>query len=1089
MANYLSTIHPIGVKVLSPEMMKYTFVHTDSVLQTIETFRKTAAENQEIFNKQLRSKPNDALLMAKGYNNAVSILGSRGIGKTSIIMTLQHILRYGKENWETQLKQHSCAEKNHNIIMPIMVPQDFTPNQTLLSWVIVQLLNLAKEVEKDVQRHGDIGRGRHGIFRKWLSEEDVDHFSDPLRDCMDELQNSFELRYKSSLNPKGEGEHVRRYMDEVRKDASLAIHMLKLISMIIEYYRYIAKDSKENEEKEPLLVFSIDDLDLAPERSQEVLNLVLRYLQHPNVVVLCGWNQELFQSHLTMEVLRHQGALDAGLLDVNGDYIDVFLTRQRKKISLLDSARRLSMDNLKKAFPPAYRFEIRGLRARQRACFPNNEMIESASGDHPEISLLSLIEKALLASRKDPMENRVDFLRDQDELLYIYGRIFDNKSRGLINVYNSFESLQTLFSEWNRKEPLNLTGTLQALVDSILFSNTRFIPYRKGIRDLIRIDSIILQAEGSAEKDICNFYCDYQRVKPVLQDYKRLFKAAKEKTTTDANHKVESEYNYFPFLIIDAFLLLNFMQNVFRYICGLAIYEHGGRAFSEALNELIPAIELQHTIDNDMLSCAILSAGIEKIHLFPETDNFRVNLLLLNAYEKHDFWDGQYDFTGSHSYCRMSIAITEIISNGKTEKATDGARELPVIDKEKLSEWKRAYPDWMNNIQKLFTILGFTQENTERLARYRCYSLQDLYQDENELVRDSNFAEERASRKMIKNIKGRPKGEEGQITDQDSDKLVSTIRTVEELLNVFKNYKKNNNKNGTNIQKNRDAIVKLFENIFPENIPQKTWVDTTKYNEIIFGIKNTNKSALKQIGEDKEQNERAIMVLQEIKTLLKWNLKARLDAAFLYGMGRRIAADEQYAYTLKASGIIPEYLRRWNLGTDENLGGAEENALNDILEKIDRFRNDPIYLKVDAIQDAIYEDELSSTERDSFLQTLNELIIWIRKNRVHFTSEEQSQINHSIRVLRHGLIHLRLRNGADREIFNIVKELGQAIAEKSAGVSFKNESVEDKSSTEISRTSWPIVKSTRSSFDNWQTVKEAEKNRKPENGYLTLFTN
>lgn len=142
-------------------------------------------------------------------------------------------------------------------------------------------------------------------------------------------------------------------MDSVKRDADLLVDMLKLISMIMDYYRYQADRYRKNDiNTEPLLFFTIDDLDLAPHRSSEVLDLVLRYLQHPNVVVICGWNHELFQNHLCMDILNTQGVLAADLLNVNFSFDDVFMYRYRSRTTALDSARRLAVDNLKKAFPP-----------------------------------------------------------------------------------------------------------------------------------------------------------------------------------------------------------------------------------------------------------------------------------------------------------------------------------------------------------------------------------------------------------------------------------------------------------------------------------------------------------------------------------------------------------------------------------------------------------------------------------------------------------------------------------------------------------------------------------------------------------------
>lgn len=614
----MSVNYPIGARILSPEMMRCSFYHTEAVLETVKEIRTTAAKVNSSFNSALIDSPNEALMEARGYNNAISILGSRGSGKTSIIMTLQHILRVGEDAWKSEAKTRPTFPEN--IIMPILVPQDFSSGQPLLSWVIIQLLEKAEEIEREISSEGLFLYGNSGPFKRWISDKTSTFVRDPLRECMDSLMNSFELRYKSDINYNvcNDDDHVYKYMDEVRRDSKLALDMLKLISIMVDYYRYVFSRNGYNSsdsEKEPLFFFVIDDLDLAPERSHEVLNLVLRYLQHPNVVVLSGWNQELFQSHLCINLLKNQGWVDEKLLDTNFGYDDVFMKRQRKRIAALDSARRLAMDNLKKAFPPSQRFEIRSLSLEQRAFFP---LVPQKTLDKSmEKCFMPLIESALGSVKAFP-EGSVPFMHNyRGEYLQVYMRAFDNKARGMINVYNAFEKLRAHISNWNRTDSLELTPYLRSLLDTILFSNTRFFPYRRGIRDLVGIEKIVIDPNDS-KKNICEFYCNYKSVGIVLRDYQNKIEHLRENDTAEDKYMVEREYNYFPTIIIDVLILLNFMGNMMRYLCGIPMFEHGGTEFSNALNEVNPPIDIVGGSDN-LLACAIAVAGIERIALFPTT--------------------------------------------------------------------------------------------------------------------------------------------------------------------------------------------------------------------------------------------------------------------------------------------------------------------------------------------------------------------------------------------------------------------------------------------------------------------------------------
>lgn len=1075
------SMNTIGVKILDPEMMEANFKHTESVLRSIENCRFVAKEKQDEFNSLLIKNPDDAVMAAKGYNNAISILGSRGSGKTSIIMTLQHILMYGYDTWRKgELKKENSnlqdiKELRENIIMPILVPQDFVRGQDLLSWIFVQLLRKAEEVEKDINQCGNIPLGKQGLFSRWAENKCNKQFSDPLRKCMDDLKSSYELRYKIIKQSNNQTNHVYQYMDEVKRDANLVQEMLRLISMLTDYYRYIL-------EKEPLIFFVIDDLDLAPERSQEVLNLVLRYLQHPNIVVLCGWNQELFQTHLTMEVLRNQGVTDAGMVDANGDYVDVFMTRQRKKVSLLDSARRLSMDNLKKAFPPALRYEVRGLDTEQRANFPSVVFTEY-TGKDSHGSLIDLIEKALLASRSparrktdEKSENKVEFLHNrQNEFIKVYMRIFDNKCRGLINTYHAFEMLKEFFDnrDWNAKK--DVTSVMRSLLDTILFSNTHFFPYRRGLRDLIRIEQIVLQPKDSKESNVCKYYCNYQQVVPVLYKYREK-QAMTENDTyiTDDEYKVESEYNYFPSLIIDVFILLNFMQNFLRYICNLPIYEHGGVAFSSALSDVIPPIYINTHYDN-LLSFAIMSANIKEIPLFPDTDNFRINLELLDAYEKAHFQDGRYDFTGSYSYCQLSRAIIRLFDIEKLKNKSK-VDENDHITKKIYSKLMKS--PWMRTMSNLFLALAFNENNVERLSRYRCFSIQGIFNEE-EMIRESSTPTIiSANNRESLGLNNKMKGDISNTTNDILDHLVYSLRELdlleesilkpkgikgEELWNSIKNDSETFEK----YMKTKEIAEKLTEYI---NQPHK-WIYDPKglyYQILVISNSKVSKRTTKNPDSYPEEYvEQCDKCMKSMKKNLLWNIRVRMNHAFYDVYDSKQAAAEKYEYLLKASSAISRYMERWEIGS-QIWSLAEQEAVEklfEIFQGIGRIEANR-YVRIIA-QNGPSSDESSQEEYEIALEGLK---LWLINNERHIRPARRNDIEDQLRILQRSAKRETKHYSIDNDIKMELADLGRLIAEECARIAYDEELTKDASSNERDRISWPIIEDYREAFAIWQTI-------------------
>lgn len=1057
----------IGIKVLSSQMMRCSFQHTDAVLETIQNIRDVASKVGQDFKTTLCQEANKAVLEARGYNNAISILGSRGSGKTSIIMTLQHILKVGKKAWEEGRSEEQNRYQYQNIIMPILVPQDFAPEQSLLSWVIVQLLEKAEEIEQEVARDNSFYFNHGGPFKAWLPEKKHSPAYDPLRECMDSLTRSFELRYKSGNNCiSADVDHVYHYMDEVRRDSKLVLDMLKLISMMVDYYRYRSAQRYNDavSPQEPLFFFAIDDLDMAPERSHEVLNLVIRYLQHPNVVVLSGWNQELFQSHLTMELLKNQGVLNSTLLNTNFDFDDMFMRRQRKRVAALDSARRLSMDNLKKAFPPALRYEIRGLNIVQRAWFPRVPKAAFTADDHE--SLMPLIEKTLKSCISSASPDKVGFLYNgQDEYLLIYMRIFDNKARGLVNVYRAFENLLLRVEEWDHQASLEVTPYITFLLDTILFSNTHFVPYRRGLRDLISINKIVL-ADANGEGAVCDYYCNYKNVAGVLRGYLKDATNVGDSPLTNKGFEMEREYNYFPSLILDTYILLNFMSNLVRYICRLPRYEHGGLEFSEALNEVNSPIKLQKNIDH-LLTIAITASGLDEIALFPQTDDFRFNLCLLDAYEKNGFADRQYDFSGSYSYCRLSKALSMI---GKQKDSANSKGSI-VLSSNIIDGWYKKYSQWTHTIERLFEALYYSKENVQRLAKYRCFLLQGIFEHHTELLKTINsvptetfdtFAISDATDLIP------------MVTDEDLDDIVYCLRQASFQRKFFsdaltrRSFERNSS-TCLNVIRRAEKYMLLFK----AHAKEELWdfINIAEYKLLCKEMRAS--TSVIEYNLEQYPNERVVSLCQNafrcteanINRLL-WNLKFYLETSFYKNYQRMRSISDKYEYLLLASKVIGDYRRRWSLGFG-TWGKLEEEAANDMVAIFRDNASSNLYAEARKL--ALLGPTLEGSNRSEYSIAYETIKREIRQ--YQFSEYETQRLHNAVEILGSAIENIRRLTGIEEDIYQVLYHLGTIIANDCAKIAYSPGLLKDKTSEERNATAWPVTEANRGEFCIWHQFK------------------
>ncbi len=1031
----------IGARVLTEQMMACSFAHTDAVLETIDKIRKRAADVHDEFENALLTSPNEAVMSARGYNNAISILGSRGSGKTSIIMTLQHILQIGREAWQTG----SDPIKTNNIIMPLLVPQDFTPNQSLLSWVIIQLLEKAEQIEKEIANNNTYVFGSRGPFYRWMSASQKYPVKDPLRECMDNLTASFELRYMSENSLIGKDDQVYHYMDAAKRDSDLILEMLKLISMMTDYYRNVSHCTSGNaNEEEPLFFFCIDDLDLAPERSNETLKLVLRYLQHPNIVVLCGWNPELFQTHLCIELLKNQGALDSNLIDINFCYDDVFMYRQRKRIAALDSARRLAIDNLKKAFPPAQRYEIRSLTTKQRADFAIQASASDRTGNKA-LSFFELIESTIncCINSKETPKKHIRFLYSRmGERLNVYMRIFDNKVRGMINVYRAFEDFYEHVKTWDHKTKLIITNHVKSLLDTILFSNTRFAPFRRGIRDLIRIDRIVLQTNHP----ICEYYCDFKSVEKVLKDYNKRVEQQYEHHPLDAEYRIEREYSYFPSLIIDVFLLLNFMENFVRYITKYEHSEHSGSIFSSLLNQANPPVLID--IDaNDSLSQAILTSGISVIPLFPQTDSVRLNVELLDSYEKHEFIDGQYIFNGGNSYCRLFDSFFYTVSKDE------------VIDEDSLHYFYDRTPKWFLMITKLFSCLRYSDYNVKRRLVFDNLLSQGIYRNQEEILQVINGINNLPSKSFLDNDSEFKKI----VTDTDMYIIITCLREADALRKKIKNWLIRKNRNSTPLEEDlavvqkTDVFMEIFDYLY--KAPVDEWLDAEALRQRLFDYRSYKIRLTDRREPNIELADSATQLIDHMISVLLSNLKQRMEGAVLINYQKLTDPLSQYLYLRSAARVIPKYLQKWELSIGQWSITESKTCASLMLFFHEKELEEP-YNYIRHI--AEIGPKLNEGGRGDYFTDVNKLKRWINRHSALFAREELSDINISIKILETAPGHIRRSLAVEDQIYDLIAGFGKDLACK-----YAENGLIVLSETDSPRI-WPFTRQNREHLKVWE---------------------
>lgn len=225
----------------------------ERVLKHIESFRINAniLENEE-----------SLIVKSLKPNNTISIIGDRGVGKTSLMLTLLDKLMWNNKK--------DGIKKQENIILPIVDPEKFNAEKNVLGWIIFHFKEIIDGFEEQ--------------NRDYCSEKKKDF--EQLKEQHLKLQKIYVKSRESSRIEmagfvSGSSEYVKISEDVIFADMSLDKELNKFINKFVAYIKkYISKD--EN----PLIFITFDDIDLCPEQGVKIMNTILEYLAHPSIVTL-----------------------------------------------------------------------------------------------------------------------------------------------------------------------------------------------------------------------------------------------------------------------------------------------------------------------------------------------------------------------------------------------------------------------------------------------------------------------------------------------------------------------------------------------------------------------------------------------------------------------------------------------------------------------------------------------------------------------------------------------------------------------------------------------------------------------------------
>lgn len=536
----------IGSRILSDHELAILLPDYEQILKQLEKVRSGAEQYRKEGNKN-RQKDRE---FDKHHNNVFSILGERGSGKTSVLLTMKYKILNGKETKD-------------DVLLPIIVPEDMGKNSEVLAWLIGYLGEISNDIQKKLKPifWGENDDRREKYFPNCIFNKK----NNPLAKKYRELQKAYLMRsaqYKEII--KNEFVNADIYIDESTEaldaDKRLSIRFEDFLNELIDCSYLI------NLEKEPLLIVFFDDVDISSERCIEVLSIVMRYLSYRNIVVFLAGNYQNFAENITIDYLKKDGILASGLLDKA--YYDIGLdgiASSKNDTNALTIRQQLSYDYLKKVLSPVFRYTMPKLNEQQKAHF-----IYTTEKDHSkEIikekreneSLFKLLENLYFTYNGRTDKSFLEYKGFSDDegsdIILPYFRIFDDTPRGIINVYYLLMQLK----QQDDKDHIN---TIQRLLDTIVDSSSVYTSYKNVIGKVVNI-----------KKD---YYIDYEYLQNSFNQYR-------QKKHDNVNEFLRKREDF-----ISIFILAHFMDNILDFLREsknkASIDKHGALVFWEILSSI-----------------------------------------------------------------------------------------------------------------------------------------------------------------------------------------------------------------------------------------------------------------------------------------------------------------------------------------------------------------------------------------------------------------------------------------------------------------------------------------------------------------------
>lgn len=249
--------------------------------------------------------------------NIIAFLGNRGQGKTSMMRSFIYAIKYGNELlFDDQLKNCSFY------ILDVIDPSAFEDCSNVLDIVLSQLLSMVNQYDNDENLFFE---DKSMLMQQF---DDLYKYINIIKD-KNLLYRNFDI-YDGSI-------------DTLTTINNISSFKKKLHNLISSCLKMLNKH-QNNQDKKPILIIPIDDIDIDIKNCYETVESIRKYLNLPNVVIIMAAKLEQLHEGIRLENLRKMSHVANN--DSNRVYEDVYNMTTKYLLKLLPQNRRIHIPNL-----------------------------------------------------------------------------------------------------------------------------------------------------------------------------------------------------------------------------------------------------------------------------------------------------------------------------------------------------------------------------------------------------------------------------------------------------------------------------------------------------------------------------------------------------------------------------------------------------------------------------------------------------------------------------------------------------------------------------------------------------------------------